>query len=123
MEYGKHFLVEIVAQDSRNLGNKKYIEKFMTRIIKDLSMTTLRTADVYKFPYPGGGITGFCLIAESHVSIHTWPEKKYFSLDVFSCRNFNEEKIERIIRESFAVAHYYDAVIERGLGVNFRIKN
>ena len=55
----------------------------MTRIVKDLSMTMLRTADVYKFPYPGGGITGFCLIAESHVSIHTWPEKKYFSLDVF----------------------------------------
>lgn len=122
MEYGKHFLVEIIARDSRNLGNKKFIEKFMLDIVKDLSMTMLRPVDVYKFPHPGG-ITGFCLLAESHISIHTWPEKKYFSLDVFSCRNFNEEKIERVIRESFAVTHYYDDVIERGLGVNFRIGN
>ncbi|MBI5147553.1 MAG: adenosylmethionine decarboxylase [Parcubacteria group bacterium] len=119
MEYGKHYLVEVVARESRNMGNKKFIEKLMTEIVEKLSMTALKRPDIFKFPHPGG-ITGFHLIAESHVSIHTWPEKKYFSLDVFSCRDFDEKKVQEIIYRKFRVADYYHETIERGLLINFK---
>jgi S-adenosylmethionine decarboxylase len=36
-------------------------------------------------PFPGGGVTGVLLLAESHLTIHTWPEHGYAALDLFMC--------------------------------------
>lgn len=38
-------------------------------------------------PFDGGGITGVLLLAESHITVHTWPEHGYAALDIFMCGN------------------------------------
>ena len=47
------------------------------------------------------GITGFAMLAESHISIHTWPELDYIALDVFMCGNSNPHLALPVLRQFF----------------------
>lgn len=49
------------------------------------------------------GYSTFAMIAESHLTIHTFPELKYFSFDCYSCKNFDTEKVMAVIHEFFDV--------------------
>lgn len=77
---------------------------------------------------PGQGITGVALLAESHMSIHTWPEHRYAAIDLFLCGRRNDiqaalqsivaslaaERVEtRSIRRGFAAQ--FDAAIEQAI--------
>ena len=44
-----------------------------------------------------GGITGMCVISTSHMSIHCWPIRKCFSMDVFACKDFDADVAKNII--------------------------
>ena len=50
-----------------------------------------------------GGITGMCVISTSHMSIHCWPIRKCFSMDVFSCKDFDADVAKNIIWELLGV--------------------
>lgn len=50
-----------------------------------------------------GGITGMCVISTSHMSIHCWPIRKCFSMDVFSCKDFDADKAKNIIWDLLGV--------------------
>ncbi|MEK7146741.1 MAG: adenosylmethionine decarboxylase [Patescibacteria group bacterium] len=116
---GKHLLAEITCLNSKNLENTAFIKKFFNNIIDELNLTLIAPPKLFKFPPPGGGITGYCVISESHIAIHTWPEKNYFSFDIFSCRNFDEKIIERILNESFQIKNCKKTVLKRGLSINY----
>lgn len=50
-----------------------------------------------------GGITGMCVISTSHMSIHCWPLRKCFSMDVFSCKTFDSALAKRIVQETLGI--------------------
>jgi len=50
-----------------------------------------------------GGVTGTCIITTSHISIHTWPLRSRFALDVFSCKEFNSEAVSGFLMDRFNV--------------------
>lgn len=120
MNYGKHLLVEVICQNKKYLSSKVFIKKFILDLISQLNLIAMAPPKLFKFPPPGGGVTGFCVIAESHIAIHTWPEKNYFTFDIFSCRDFNEKNVENIIRRSFKIKTMHQQVLERGLSINFK---
>lgn len=71
------------------LVDKKKLDAFLTKAIKKNGLTILKKY-FHKFG-DEGGITGYILLAESHVAIHTWPEKdNYLSFDIFVC-NLNTD--------------------------------
>lgn len=127
MEYGKHLLVEVITKNNKDLANKKLIKKVFLEITKAIDVMGVLPPVIYQFPkkpdidkkYPPG-ITAFYIITESHLSIHTWPENNYFAFDLFSCRNFDEKIVIRILKKNFAVKHIFNQIVERGLEVNFR---
>jgi len=123
MGYGKHLLVEVIVKDSAPLTKISHLRKFFAEIVKQLHFTVIAKPFFYKFPskdgYHEGGITGFCIVGESHIAIHTWPEANYFAFDIFSCRNFDEKVSLRIIKNHFLTKHIYSEIIERGIKINF----
>jgi S-adenosylmethionine decarboxylase len=124
MDYGKHLLLEVITKDGNDLASVAKIKKFFDLIIKRVKFTVVFKPVFYKFkPRIKGdlaGITGMCVVSESHISIHTWPERNYFAFDIFSCSDFDENKVISIIGEVFDTKEVYSQIVERGLKINFK---
>lgn len=70
-----------------------------------------------------GGVTGFVLIAESHISIHTFPKRGFFTLDLYSCNNFDDQ-VDTIldhIQQTFGYKEKELQIVKRGL--NYPLHN
>ena len=78
---GNHLLVEIWG--GSNLDNPKIIEDALCQGALDAGATILHAHFHHFSPYCG--VSGVIVLAESHISIHTWPEKNYAAIDLFMC--------------------------------------
>ena len=82
---GVEYLVDAYRCDPAALQSRAALEQVFARVIKDLD---LRPADQplwHVFPEPGG-ITGLCLLTESHITIHTFPETGLATINLYCCR-------------------------------------
>ena len=80
---GHHWIVEFYG--ARALHDVRVIRRALRNAAK-LSGATLLKTQLHHFG-AGGGVTGVALLAESHISIHTWPERAYAAIDIFMCGN------------------------------------
>jgi S-adenosylmethionine/arginine decarboxylase-like enzyme len=55
------------------------------------------------------------IIAESHISIHTFPRKDYINIDIFSCQPFNHEQALEDVKKTFGLTEVKTWLLERGL--------
>ncbi|MDH5719129.1 MAG: adenosylmethionine decarboxylase [Spirochaetia bacterium] len=96
-EKGIHILAEFYdCKSGRNeMLQADRLEIFCHEKVKDVELTEVGRI-FYQFPE--SGVTGTILLAESHVAIHTWPEKDYLSLDIFVCNVTcdNSEKARKL---------------------------
>lgn len=67
---------------------------------------------VHRFDFPGGA-TGFVLLSESHISVHTWPEFKYVSADIYSCGNSMLDPGVDVLTEVYAPSSFSVNIIDR----------
>jgi len=79
---GTHILVEMYGCDEKKLDDILFIKKVFRKAIKESGLKSLKSM-FHKFNPQG--VTGFALLASSHLSIHTWPEYKALFLDIFAC--------------------------------------
>lgn len=63
------------------------------------------------------GITGFVVIVQSHISIHTYPNLKKFHADIFSCKQFDAVKVFELFQDVFGFREWEARTIERAIGV------
>lgn len=61
-----------------------------------------------------GGYSGFVIIQESHVSIHTFPRRRFVSIDVYSCKDFDPAPVRRYFRRLFGIQKLENHLIVRG---------
>lgn len=79
---GTHLLVELKDCNSKLLNDLKKIEEILVSAAKEAKATIIESR-FHKFsPF---GISGVVVIAESHLTIHTWPEYGYAAVDIFTC--------------------------------------
>ena len=78
---GKHWLVEFYG--AQDLADTRAVRKALRDAVA-VSGVTLLKLNLHHFG-PGRGVTGVALLAESHISIHTWPEHGYAAVDIFMC--------------------------------------
>jgi S-adenosylmethionine decarboxylase len=71
---------------------------------------------VYDAPKPeDSGVSGFVIIAESHISIHTFPHKSYVNIDIFSCRPFDHDRAMEDVKKLFDLGDTRTWLLDRGL--------
>ena len=61
------------------------------------------------------GVTGFVVIAESHISLHTFVEKEFIHIDVFSCKEFDSQRVINDLQSKFQLTRFRAAILKRGL--------
>jgi S-adenosylmethionine decarboxylase len=64
---------------------------------------------------PNGGISGVLVLAESHISVHSWPERNYAALDIFMCGDCDPYKALPVLKKAFTPATVTLAEQKRGL--------
>tara|TARA_Y100001968_G_scaffold251839_1_gene237129 strand:+ start:19796 stop:20254 length:459 start_codon:yes stop_codon:yes gene_type:complete len=79
---GKHCILELYECDKNKLNDEAFIRTTITTATKVSDATLL---NLITHPFVPQGVTGLALLAESHISIHTWPELGYAAVDVFTC--------------------------------------
>ncbi len=110
----QHLVVDAFVADGRRLGDVAAIFELLDTLPERIGMTKI--APPYVFRYSGvkpedWGVTGVVIIAESHISIHTFAEHRRFHLDVFSCKPFDAEQVHRQVCDLFGVTDMAAAVV------------
>jgi len=79
---GRHLLIELYGCDVAMLDDIAGIEEHMITAARKANSTVVNSTFHRFSPY---GVSGVVVIAESHLSIHTWPEYGYAAVDIFTC--------------------------------------
>ena len=79
---GKHCILELYNCDAAKLDDEAFLRNAITTAAKRAGATLL---NLITHRFDPQGVTGLALLAESHISIHTWPESGYAAVDVFTC--------------------------------------
>jgi S-adenosylmethionine decarboxylase len=82
---GREWVVEAHGCDAAALGSLPALERLFATLVHDLSLRPVAPPTWHCFP-PPGGITGVCLLGESHLACHTFPEHGSLCLNLFCCR-------------------------------------
>lgn len=109
---GMHLIIDLYGAE--RLDDIAHIEAVMKRCVTE-SGAKLLHIHLQHFT-PNDGVTGVAVLAESHISVHTWPERKYAAFDVFMCGQSQPEKTIGILRSEFQAAQYEVKTLYRGEG-------
>lgn len=93
---GVHLIIDL--HGAKGLDDIDLVETTLRRCV-DAAQATLLHIHVHHFQ--PNGISGVAVLAESHISIHTWPEVGYAAMDVFMCGNANPDACVPVLEEAF----------------------
>jgi S-adenosylmethionine decarboxylase len=115
--FGVHLMLDGYGCNRSALQDINLIYDFLDDYPDKMDMTKIMPP--YVFRYNGSvpedwGISGFVLIAESHISIHTFPDKQYLSLDMFSCKPFDTQRAVDFVKRHFEIQKCEIKVLDRG---------
>ena len=107
----KHLLLELYSCDCEKLNDESFLPCTLNRAAKLANATVL---NLISNKFDPQGVTAIALLAESHISIHTWPESHYSAVDIFTCgKNMMPELASQYLIESLMAKEHALRVIER----------
>ncbi len=109
---GAHLIVDLYVAERRD--DLDHIEATLRRCVTAAGATLLHI-HLHHFE-PNGGVSGVAVLAESHISIHSWPEASYAALDVFMCGNAKPEECVPVLRAAFNPKRVAVSELLRGRG-------
>ena len=110
---GTHLIIDL--HDAERLTDRDHMEATFRACIEACGATLLHM-HVHIF-LPSGGLSGVAVLAESHISVHTWPERGYAAFDVFMCGDADPEKAVPILEAAFKAGRVTVGKHLRGEGV------
>ncbi len=108
---GSHVLVDFWG--ASNLSEPERIERALREAANACGATVLHV-HVHQFS-SNGGVSGVAVLAESHISIHTWPELDFAAFDIFMCGNCAPEHALPVLRRVFRPDREQVEEYKRGL--------
>lgn len=109
-EIGEHHLIEFVGCPAKRLKFKSTIEPVLMEAVRRFGAESIGQLSHQFKPF---GVTCMVLIAESHFSLHTWPEKGYAAMDIFTCGEMNPEAAISYVSEQLEADSHSTKTIRR----------
>lgn len=110
---GTHLIVDL--EGVTRIDDADHIESSLIAAAQKAGATVLNS-DFHVFS-PNNGVSGVIVLAESHISIHTWPERNFAAVDVFMCGACNPSDTIPVLKEAFKPSHMTVQEIKRGLQI------
>lgn len=107
---GTHLIVDLWG--AGRLDQIDHIRETLVEAVR-VAGATLLHIHLHHFT-PNGGVSGVAVLAESHISIHTWPERGYAALDIFMCGDAEPQKTIPVLERAFAPAEVKCEELLRG---------
>ena len=109
---GNHLIVDLFG--AKRLDDLKHVEATLKTCVDAAGATLL---NIHLHHMPNNGVTGVAVLAESHISIHSWPEAEYAALDIFMCGDAQPWKAVDVLKAAFATADVRVKELRRGEGL------
>ena len=107
----KHLLLELYRCDYEKLNDESFLRCTLNRAAKLAKATVL---NLISNKFEPQGVTAIALLAESHISIHTWPESNYSAVDIFTCGQYMMPEVaSQSLIEALKAEEHFLRVIER----------
>ena len=113
-----HLVVDGFGASPEKLQDLDGIRRLLDELPGRIGMTKISEPHVLAYEGPkreDWGISGFVIIAESHISVHTFPYRGYVNVDVFSCKEFDPQRVLAELRDLLSLGDTRCWVLERGL--------
>ena len=113
-----HLTIDGYGGNREKLSSEEVVRSLLDSYPGEINMTKI--SEPFVLNYSGEkpedwGITGFVIIAESHISVHTFPEHGYVWVDIFSCKEFEADGATGRIIKDFGLTHVTQKIHDRGL--------
>jgi S-adenosylmethionine decarboxylase len=106
---GTHVIVDLYG--AQDIGDEATIRQAITEILRTTEATLLHQ---FFHRFEPHGITGMVCLAESHISVHTWPESGFAAFDIYMCGRARPERAIPILQAYFQPEHIQFRSIQRG---------
>ena len=107
----KHLLLELYKCNYEKLNDESFLRCTLNRAAKLANATVL---NLISNKFEPQGVTAIALLAESHISIHTWPESNYSAVDIFTCgQNMLPELASKYLIDALNAEEHSLRIIER----------
>ena len=107
----KHLLLELYRCDYEKLNDESFLRCLLSNAAKLANATVL---NLISNKFEPQGVTAIALLAESHLSIHTWPESYYSAVDIFTCgHNMKPERASTYLIEALMAKEHLLRIISR----------
>ncbi len=117
--FGPHLTMDLYGCDKKRLADRDFVFNMLDELPETLGMHKFSAPQLTEIPaqknsFDKGGLTGFVILVESHLSIHTFPADGFASFDIFSCKYFSEDNAIKYMMEKLGAARVEMNRIERG---------
>lgn len=109
---GREWIVDALGCDPAALADPGPLQELFDDLVAELELRVVGAPLWHRFPGPGG-VTGLCLLAESHLTIHTFPEHGSLCLNLFCCRPRPAWDFARELRHRFGAGSVRVRILER----------
>ena len=113
-----HLAIDGYEGDSEKLWDVDLVRCFLNDYPSEIGMNKIIDPQVHIYrgeKQEDWGVSGFVLIAESHISVHTFPLRGYVNIDIFSCKAFDPTSSLARIKSTFSLPNVKVWTLERGL--------
>jgi S-adenosylmethionine decarboxylase len=113
-----HVIVDGFGGDPEQLADENVVRAVLDQYPDEMGMTKIAPPTVVR--YRGSkpedwGVSGFVMIAESHIALHTFPERRLIWADIFSCKDFDAAPVVDDMRRRFGLREMQVNILRRGL--------
>jgi len=111
-----HLIIDGFNKNKNILQDENFIYQLLDAYPSKIGMTKI--SDPIVFRYTGSkpqdwGVSGLVFIAESHISLHTFVERNFINIDVFSCKDFDAERVSKDMRDKFELVRMRSCLVRR----------
>lgn len=118
-QFGIHLMFDGYNANAALLADKEHLTRLLTEIPEKMGMHTISDPTVIEVgplnKKDPGGISGFILIAESHISYHTFPKRRFVTADIYTCQDaLDIDGFSKLLCEVFKTTDFEIQVVKRG---------